>query len=652
MQIASMKDAIISVGVFSFFINLLMLTGPLYMLQVYDRVLSSQSMSTLVSLTFLMATLYAFVWLLESIRSKVLSRFANKVEDRLSERTFEASLRIGLGRSQSEAGVPLRDLSTIRTFFASNAMATLFDTPWVPVYLGVIFLLHWVMGLFAVFGAVVIVGCAIYAQVVGKSPERDERDCKMKGRAIEAQTVRNAGMIKAMGMEDHLYQRWNVLNGKALTHATLSNDRVSGVHAFSKAFRLFLQSSILGIGAALAISQLVSPGSMIAGSIILGRALSPAQSLISQWPLILAARASYKRLDSVHKALDMQTEHMNLPAPKGWLEVKNLVGGPSGSERPIVMGLNFTLYPGDGLGIIGPSASGKSSLANFLVGIWIPQKGEVRLDGATFQQWHASRTSGGVGKHIGYLPQSLELFDGTIKDNISRFDPQASEHDVLDATRRAGVHELILGLPQGYGTMVGEGGTVLSGGQLQRIALARALYGDPSLVVLDEPNANLDDEGEAALSNAVKDIRSRGKTVIVITHRIGAIKDMNKVLVLKQGRQAMFGDMRKVLGALSGNQDKSMPAGNRPANPGSTNSGTVNQMHNSSSTHQQKNTAQHLTRPALAAEIQPVNAHPDVYVQAAPLVLHPAPAGVAPNPYAAALREPQTDTARRRSGSL
>lgn len=637
-----MKDAIISVGVFSFFINLLMLTGPLYMLQVYDRVLSSQSMSTLVSLSLLMGTLYIFVWLLESVRSKVLSRFANSVEEQLSERTFEASVRMGLGRSQSQASVPIRDLSTIRTFFASNAMATMFDMPWVPVYLGVIFLLHWTMGLFAVFGAAVIIACAVYAQVVGKSPEQDERDSKIKGQAIEEQTARNAGMVRAMGMEGHLYNRWNTLNSEATTHATLGNDRVSGVRAFSKAFRLFLQSSILGIGAALAINQVVSPGSMIAGSIILGRALTPAQTLISQWPLIIAARASYERLDDVHRALESKPEHMDLPAPKGWLEVKNMAGGPPGSQSPIVMGLNFTLYPGDGLGIIGPSASGKSSLANFLVGIWIPQRGEVRLDGATFQQWHASRTQGGVGKYIGYLPQSIELFDGTIKDNISRFDPQATEHEVLDAARRAGVHELILTLPQGYGTIVGDGGAVLSGGQLQRVALARALYGDPCLVVLDEPNANLDDEGEAALSNAIKSIRERGKTVIVITHRIGAIKDMNKVLVLKQGQQAMFGDTRRVLGALNGKEAKS----SRPAAPA-----TAKKSQNSTPSVARPDSAPRNPRYAQQGS-QPQFSQPQTQAHAAIQPAQPIPQGIAPNPYAAALNAPQAQRLKRVGGTL
>ncbi|MGJ8560293.1 MAG: type I secretion system permease/ATPase [Litorimonas sp.] len=637
-----MKDAIISVGVFSFFINLLMLTGPLYMLQVYDRVLSSQSMSTLVSLSLLMGTLYIFVWLLESVRSKVLSRFANRVEDQLSERTFEASMRMGLGRSQSQASVPIRDLSTIRTFFASNAMATMFDMPWVPVYLGVIFLLHWTMGLFAVFGAAVIIGCAVYAQVVGKSPEQDERDSKIKGQAIEEQTARNAGMVRAMGMESHLYNRWNTLNSEATTHATLGNDRVSGVRAFSKAFRLFLQSSILGIGAALAINQVVSPGSMIAGSIILGRALTPAQTLISQWPLIIAARASYERLDDVHRALETKSEHMDLPAPKGWLEVKNMAGGPPGSQSPIVMGLNFTLYPGDGLGIIGPSASGKSSLANFLVGIWIPQRGDVRLDGATFQQWHASQTQGGVGKYIGYLPQSIELFDGTIKDNISRFDPQASEHQVLEAAHRAGVHELILTLPQGYGTIVGDGGAVLSGGQLQRIALARALYGDPCLVVLDEPNANLDDEGEAALSNAIKSIRERGKTVIVITHRIGAIKDMNKVLVLKQGQQAMFGDTRRVLGALNGKEAKSSRSAAQA---------TAKQPQNKPSSVVRPDAIPRNPQQA-RPDYRPQFVQPQSQVHAVEQTAQPIPHGIAPNPYAAALDTPQAQLLKRAGGPL
>jgi len=362
-----------------------------------------------------------------------------------------------------------------------------------------------------------------------------------------------------MGMGDHMRRRWQDLNARGSVEGQVSSDRSGGSTAFSKAFRMFIQSAILGLGGYLAVKQIITPGAMIAGSIILGRALAPIQMIIGQWRGFNAARDAYGRLNAFYEIVPEDGDNTQLPTPTGHLSVEHMIAGPPGAQTAVLAGLNFALKPGQGLGVIGPSAAGKSTLARLLVGIWMPQKGAVRLDGATFDQWDRDE----IGKYIGYLPQDVELFDGTIGENIARFNPEATDDSIVEAARWAGVHDLILRLPEGYDSKIGEGGVVLSGGQTQRVALARALYGDPALIVLDEPNASLDAEGDAALTKAIAEARKRGKSVVVMAHRPSAIAAVDMLLMLRDGKQEAFGPKDEVIKQLKAQKPKP-PSGSGP----------------------------------------------------------------------------------------
>ncbi len=552
----SARKAFWGVGIFSIFVNMLMLTGPIYMLQVYDRVLASRSISTLVAISVLMAALYAFMGFLDFCRSRVLIRLANQFEESLGERTYRIWLKQGLMGRAAARHAPLNDLSTLRQFLSGNAPGTFFDIPWVPLFIVVIFFLHWTLGVMAIFGAVIIFFAAMMNEWGTRKPLVESMKLRRMEQAFAQQTHRNADSIEAMGMGDNMRQRWQFMSQKSAKESQTASDRSGSSTAFSKAFRMFIQSAILGLGGALAVMQIITPGAMIAGSIIMGRALAPIQMAIGQWRGFNAARDAYSRLNAFYEIVPEDGDNLQLPAPKGHLSVENMTAGPPGAQSAVLAGLHFQLKPGQGLGVIGPSAAGKSTLARLLVGIWLPQKGAVRLDGATFDQWSHDE----VGKHIGYLPQEVELFDGTVGENISRFNGGATPEAIVEAARWAGVHELILRLPEGYDTRIGEGGAVLSGGQTQRVALARALYGDPVLIVLDEPNASLDAEGDAALSRAIAEARKRDKTVIVMAHRPSAIAAVDQLLMLKDGRQAAFGPKEEVLKELRAQNPQAQPS--------------------------------------------------------------------------------------------
>ncbi len=537
------RRAFLGIGVFSFFINLLMLTGPLYMLQVYDRVLASASMSTLVAISVLMVAMYAFMGFFDFVRSRVLVRIGDKLERDLGERTFAIWMKQGLVGQAGQRIRPLQDLNTLRQFLSGPAPGTFFDLPWVPVFLGTLFLLHWVLGVAGVIGAIIIAVFALINEMSTRKPLQDANVLKIKGQTFADTAHRNADTIASMGMGGSIRGHWKEYISQASEKTLEGSDRAGGLTAASKAFRMLLQSSMLGIGAALAIKQIITPGMMIAGSIILGRALAPVQMVLGQWRSFISARQAFHRLNKFYEMIPEDTENLRLPEPTGRLSVENVIAAPPGGKVAVLTGLNFKLEPGQGLGVIGPSASGKSTLARLLVGVWLPQKGSVRLDGASFDQWNREE----LGPYIGYLPQSVELFDGTIGQNIARFRPDATPEDVVLAARRAGVHDMILRFPDGYDTRIGEGGAVLSGGQTQRIALARALFGDPCLVVLDEPNANLDTEGDTALSAAIADLRKRGKTVVVMAHRPSAIAAVDQLLMLRDGKQVAFGPKEQVI---------------------------------------------------------------------------------------------------------
>ena len=558
------RKAFWGIGIFSFFVNLLMLTGPIYMLQVYDRVLASRSVETLLVISLIMAWLYICMGFLDFCRSRVLVRVANKFEKALGERTFRIWLKQGLMGRGAARHQPLNDLSTMRQFLSGNAPGTFFDLPWVPVYIAAIFVLHWQLGVLAIAGSIVILISAVYNEWGTRKPMMESLKLRRAEQALAQQAHRNADTIESMGMGDHMRRRWEDLNSRGSIEGQISSDRSGGSTAFSKAFRMFIQSAILGMGGYLAVKQIITPGAMIAGSIILGRALAPIQMIIGQWRGFNAARDAYSRLNAFYEIVPEDGDNTQLPTPTGELSVENLIAGPPGAQTAVLAGLNFTLKPGQGLGVIGPSAAGKSTLARLLVGIWMPQKGAVRIDGATFDQWNRDE----IGKYIGYLPQDVELFDGTIGENIARFNPDATDESIVEAARWAGVHDLILRLPEGYDSKIGEGGTVLSGGQTQRVALARALYGEPALIVLDEPNASLDAEGDAALTKAIAEARKRGKTVVVMAHRPSAIAAVDMLLMLRDGKQEAFGPKEEVIKQLQSQKPKPpggpAPKGNPP----------------------------------------------------------------------------------------
>ncbi len=537
------RKALWGVAFLSVIVNLLMLTGPLYMLQVYDRVLASKSIPTLFALSILMVGLYSFMWFFEHCRSRVAARIGSELDEDLGRATFSTWMKQGLYGGASKRVRPLDDLGQLRSFFAGNGPIAIFDLPWIPIYILVIFLLHWTLGVIAIIGTIIILIAAIANEISTRKPLKDTTQFKSKSADYANRAHRNADALKAMGMEGHVRERWAGSHHQYSAANLKSTDRSGGFTSFSKSFRMMLQSGVLGAGAALAVFEIVTPGTMIAASIIMGRALAPVQSALGQWRGLTLARQAYSRLNQFFAVIPADEERLPLPDPEGFITVDQAFAAPPGASVPTLSGIHFELDPGQGLGIIGSAASGKSTLAKLLVGIWMPYNGYVRLDGATYTQWDPDH----LGPHIGYLPQTVELLDGTIGENISRFYPHASPEQIILAAKRAGIHDMILKFPDGYDSYIGEGGLVLSGGQVQRIALARAIYGDPALVVLDEPNANLDTDGDAALTKAIADLRKREKTVIVITHRPSALAPLDMVLMLHQGKQVAFGKKEDVL---------------------------------------------------------------------------------------------------------
>jgi len=545
-----------AVGGFSAVISLLMLTGSIYMLQVYDRVLASGSVPTLLGLFAIVVVLYLFLGLYDFLRMRMLSRLALRLDGDLGARAFGSWLDSGVPGAAADAAAPLRDLDTLRATVAGTAVPALFDLPWVPLYLGVLFLLHPWLGWLTVGGAGVVAVLAWAGHRITKDPlgrsmaeEAAVRDFSDSGR-------HNAETIRAMGMAGHVTARWRQLQGLMLSSTQAAGDPGEMLAAASRAFRMLMQSAMLTLGAWLVIRGEISGGMIIASSILSGRALAPVDQVVGQWRSLGRGLAAHRRLGRVFAATAERPVPVALPAPSGHLTVSNLLkctaapgaGAGRRQDAPILDQVSFTLEPGDGLGVIGSSASGKSTLARLLVGAWHPDGGEIRLDGATPDQWDPEI----LGRHVGYLPQQIDLLPGTIRDNIARFDPSVSDEAVIAAAHMAGVHEMILRLPEGYGTRTGlaNDAVPLSGGQVQRIGLARALCGAPKLVVLDEPNSNLDQAGDAALTEAITALRAAGAAVIVMAHRPSALLALNKLLVLDAGRVTHFGPKAEVLEAV------------------------------------------------------------------------------------------------------
>lgn len=542
----SFKSTFRTIGVFSAIINLLMLVPSLYMLQIYDRVLQSRNEMTLLMLTLLMLLAYAVMSTLEFIRSFILIRAGAKLDMKMNKRIYTAAFEQNLKRGGGNAGQALQDLTQIRQFLTGNGLFAFFDAPWFPFYLSVIFMFDVWLGVFATCGVILMVILAYANEVVSKKPLSEANTMAIISSNLATNNLRNAEVIEAMGMLPSLMSRWFKLHGRFLQLQGEASEKSGIVTALSKFVRVSIQSLVLGLGALLVIEGKMSPGMMIAGSILLGKATGPIDQLIGVWKQWSSVQSAYKRLEELLSNNPPRVAGMDLPKPKGAVSVEAVVAAPPGSKVAVLKGVTFALPPGEVLGIIGPSGSGKSTLARLLVGVWPAAQGTVRLDSADIFQWNKDQ----LGAHIGYLPQDIELFAGTVAENIARFGEVDAEK-VIIAAKHAGVHDMILHFPQGYDTKLGDGGAGLSGGQKQRIALARAMYNDPSLLVLDEPNSNLDDVGEAALVQAVNYLRSIGKTIVLITHRTSILSATTQLLLLRDGVAQAFGPRDQVIAALN-----------------------------------------------------------------------------------------------------
>ncbi len=538
------RSAFWAVGLFSGMSNILMLTGSIFMLEIYDRVLPSRSVSTLIALLLLAAGLYGVLGLLDLIRGRIMVRIGNSLDEAVSGRVYDAIVRLPLIIGNRGDGIqPLRDLDAVRSFLSGLGPIAFFDLPWIPFYLAICFAFHPYIGLTALVGAIVLVALTLMTELMMRRPGKDVAEYA-RGRSLLAEASRrNSEAIMAMGMNARLAKRWRETNQQYVVANRVASDVGGGLGAISKVLRMVLQSLLLAVGALLVINQQATAGVIIAGSILGARALAPVDLAIANWKAFIAARQGWERLNRLLKALPAMTKPMALEAPAHTLVVENASAAPPGEQKIVVADISLKLEAGNGLGIIGPTASGKSSLSRLLVGVWRPVRGRVQLDGATLDQWSPEA----LGRHVGYLPQDVELLSGTVAQNISRFEEDAEPNLIIAAAKAAGVHDLIVGLPEGYETQAGEHGAALSAGQGQRIALARALYRDPFLVVLDEPNANLDSEGDEALTKAILGVRQRGGIVVVVAHRPSAITGVDLILVMNKGRMHHFGPKEEVL---------------------------------------------------------------------------------------------------------
>ena len=540
------KGAFKTVGIFSAIINMLMLVPSLYMLQVYDRVLASGNQTTLLMLTLMMLVAYLCMSALELVRSFVLVRVGAQLDMKLNKRIYTAAFEHNLKKAGANAGQALQDLTNIRQFLTGNGVFAFFDAPWFPVYLIVIFMFSPTLGVFALCGTVILIGLAYANEAVSKKPLAEANAMAIASSNLATNNLRNAEVIEAMGMLPNLMMRWFKLHSRFLQLQAEASEKAGVISALTKFVRVSLQSLILGLGALLVLKGELTAGGMIVASILMGRATAPVEQLIAVWRQWGSTRSAYQRLNELLGANAPRKAGMSLQKPLGQISVEAVTAAPPGSQVAVLKNLSFAIAPGDVLGIIGPSGSGKSTLARLLVGVWPSAVGKVRLDGADVHHWNKDE----LGPSIGYLPQDVELFAGTVGENIARFGEVDSEKVIL-AAKRTGVHDMILHFPQGYDTLLGDGGAGLSGGQKQRLGLARAMYDDPSLIVLDEPNSNLDDIGEQALVAAINDLRSRGKTIVLITHRTSALGTTNKLLMLRDGMAQLFGPRDQVLAELA-----------------------------------------------------------------------------------------------------
>lgn len=532
---------------FSFFINILMLTGALFMLQIYDRVLPSRSIPTLVGLAILALTLFAFLGVLDLLRGRVLVRVGAYLDETLSPKIYDATIRMPLRSARGGDGLqPIRDFDQVRSFLSGLGPTALFDLPWLPIYLAICFAFHFWIGLTALVGAVILVGLTVLTEYLVREPLKEANRFSARRTALAQASYRNAEVLNAMGMNARVARIWNSANAQYVAEQQRATDISGGLGAMSRILRMILQSTLLAVGAVLVLYGEASAGVIIAGSILGSRAVAPVEIAIANWRQFVNARHSWARLNQLLNLFGDTQTPLALPAPKMALSVENVSVTPPGERKIVVQDVSFQLKAGSALGVIGPNSAGKSSLARAMVGVWPVARGQVRLDGAALDQWSAES----LGAHIGYLPQDVELFAGTIQQNIARFESEPDASEVIKAAQAAAVHEMILRLPNGYDTDIGEGGVALSGGQRQRIALARALYREPFLVVLDEPNSNLDGEGELALSHAIAGVRRRGGIAVVVALRPKALDEVDYVLMMAAGQLKAFGPKTEILGKV------------------------------------------------------------------------------------------------------
>lgn len=556
-----------AVGAFSFFINILMLVGPLYMLQVYDRVLSSRSYDTLIALTLLAVGLIGIGALLELVRTRILVRLGACFDRDLNENVFSSLFDHQLRGKTANSGQFLRDVDSLRGFLTGPGLVAFFDSPWTPAFLVLIFFFHPLLGAVALVGAVSLFVLAVVSELMTRGPLHNSVARSLRAHEFASSALRNAEAIRAMGMVPQVRRRWLGLHSAGLALQNQATDRAGSLTAIAKFIRPCLQIAMLGVGAYLVIQESITAGVMIAGSIIMGRALAPVEAAINNWRQFISARGAHSRLQNLLEANPPLDEPLALPKPEGKLRLENATATPPQGGKPVLQGVSFELLPGQMLGVIGPSAAGKSTLARLLVGVWRPAAGHVRLDGADLSNWAPEE----LGRHIGYLPQDVELLAGTVAENIARLQEPDAER-VVAAARLCDAHEMILRLPGGYDAQIGEAGCILSGGQRQRIGLARALYDEPRLVVLDEPNASLDSDGEAALHKALLRLKAKKQTVVIVSHRPTVLTAVDLVLVLRAGQLEAFGPRDEILPRLMSGvqsiQDKSRAKGEQSSAAG------------------------------------------------------------------------------------
>lgn len=535
---------ILATVAFSAIVNALMLTGPLYMLQVYDRVLGSGSEATLVALSAVVIFLFLAMGVLEYARGRVMAIVGARFQERLDRRVFEAAMRrSAVAPNDPGAITAQRDLEAIRAFLGSPVLLALMDLPWTPFFLAAIFIFHPMLGWLSIAGGAVLVIVTVLNQVLSKAPQKEAGSASVHSERMADQLKAEAETLQALGMSGAGFDRWQTARRGALAKGITAAGLAGGFGSLTKTFRLFLQSAMLGLGAWLVLQGELTAGAMIAGSILMGRALAPIEMAVGQWAVAQKANEAWHRLSELLSRVRPQQPRTTLPRPKSLVEVEGLSVGSPGEQVALLRGVSFRLEPGQALGVIGPSGAGKSTLAKALTGVWRPFGGKIRLDGAALDQYDPDV----LGRLIGYLPQRITLFDGTIAENIARLDAQPNSASIVEAARKADAHDMIVRLPQGYDTRVSAAGGRLSGGQMQRIGLARALYGDPVLLILDEPNSNLDNAGSMAVNAAIRTMKAEGKSVLIMAHRPAAIQECDLLLVLEDGMRKAFGPRDQVL---------------------------------------------------------------------------------------------------------